>query len=150
MKNKLPGAFVDMDVIIRLLTSDDLKKQEAAASLFEKVQKNQLILRATDLAIADCVFVLSSPRLYSVSHDQIRDMLSALLRLPYFKVENKQALIDTLDIYASSVIDFSDIFTAVAARQSKVKTVYSYDHDYDKIPGIVRRSRNKNLRSLQF
>ncbi len=53
--------FVDTDVIIRLLSGDDVVKQQAARDLFEAVEAGSLTIRTPDTAIADAVFVLSSP-----------------------------------------------------------------------------------------
>lgn len=139
MKNKISESYVDTDVIIRLLTGDDLKKQKSAAALFEKVEQEQLILLAPDTVIADAIYVLSSPRWYKIKRPMIRDLLMPLLRLTNFKVDNKQTVISALDMYASSNLDFGDTMLAAAVLQTKSKTIYAYDHDYDKIPEITRK-----------
>lgn len=133
------GSYIDTDVIIRLLTGDDLDKQKTSADLFEKVSTGKLILSAPDTVIADAVYVLSSPRLYNFPRTQIRDVLTTLLRLPNFKVDNKQALVNALDLYADTAFDFGDTLLIVLVQQSKNKSIYSFDHDFDKIPGIKRR-----------
>ena len=58
-------AYIDTDVIIRLLTGDDPKKQARAAALFDQVEKGAIRLAVPVLVIAEVVFVLSSPRLPS-------------------------------------------------------------------------------------
>lgn len=135
----LSNPYVDTDILIRLLTGDDPKKQEAAAVLFEKVEKEEIILLAPDTAIADAVFVLSSSKHYNLPRGEIRDLLMSLLRYPNFKVKNKQILIKALNLYAEVNIDFGDAILAVLTQKSKEKTIYSYDHDFDKIPGIKRK-----------
>jgi hypothetical protein len=60
----MSNPFVDTDVIIRLLTGDDLRKQAQAAVLFQQVRDRALTLEAPTTVIADAVFVLASPRLY--------------------------------------------------------------------------------------
>jgi predicted nucleic acid-binding protein len=77
--------YIDTDVIIRLLTGDDPKKQEAASELFEQVERGQLTVAAPDTVIADAVFVLSSPRLYHVSREEVKELLTPLVRLPQFR-----------------------------------------------------------------
>lgn len=131
--------YVDTDVIIRLFTGDDPKKQKAAAKLFEKVSNGKLVLSAPDTAIADVVYVLSSPSLYHLPRTEIRDLLIALLRYPKFKVENKQIIIRALDYYVDKNIDFGDAILAVLTGKSKEKTIYSYDRDFDKISNIIRK-----------
>ncbi|MDO8451481.1 MAG: PIN domain-containing protein [bacterium] len=138
MARKASHLYVDTDVLMRFLTGDDVRKQKASADLFEDVARGKLILKAPDTVIADTVFVLSSPRLYNLPRTQIRDILTTLLRIPNFKVENKQSLLDALDLYAGSNLDFGDALLITFIRKSNDKKVYSYDHDFDRIPGITR------------
>ena len=139
MASNPPGSYVDTDVIIRLITRDDPTKQEAAARLFEKVENGKLILTTPDTAIADAVFVLSSPRLYHLPRTEIRDVLVSLLRYANFKVDNKQAVSRALELYAATNLDFGDCLLAALTSQTGAKEIYSYDHDFDKIEGIVRK-----------
>jgi len=132
--------FVDTDVIIRLVTNDDPKKQAEAAALFEAVEAGKLMLSAPDTVIADAVYVLSSPRLYHKSRSDIAAMLSGLLRLPGFKVENRAAILLALDLYASTKLDFGDALIVTSMEQRGSKILYSYDTDFDRIPTVTRQS----------
>ncbi|MDO8573536.1 MAG: PIN domain-containing protein [Candidatus Daviesbacteria bacterium] len=136
---KVLNSYIDTDVIIRLLTGDDEQKRKDAKALFERVEQGDLILYAPDTVIADAVFVLSSPNLYDLPRSQIRDLLQILLHYPNFKVENKQAVIKALDLYADKNIDFGDAMLAVLTLETPEKIIYSYDHDFDKISGIKRK-----------
>lgn len=131
--------YVDTDVIIRLLTGDDSKKQEAATKLFEKVENGDIVLSAPHTVIADAVFVLSSSKHYNLSRNKIRDVLVSLLRYTNFKVDNKQAVLTALDLYASKNIDFGDALLAALTLQTKQKNIYSFDRDFDRIQGVKRK-----------
>lgn len=139
MGNNVLDPFVDTDVIIRFLTNDDPRKQVASEKLFKKVEKGELILSAPDTVIADAVFVLSSKRLYNLPRNQIRDMLITLLRQSNFKVDNKQAVLKALDIFAVTNLDFGDSMIIAVTLKSDEKILYAYDKDYDKIEGIKRK-----------
>lgn len=139
MESNVTDPYVDTDVIIRLLTKDDIKKQKAAASLFEKVAHGTLTLLAPVTVIVDAVYVLSSSRLYNLPRSEIRDLLSTLVTLPGFRVESKQVVLKALNIYASGNLDFGDVFLICCVKQTKAKRIYSYDHDFDHIQGIVRK-----------
>ncbi|MDO8577241.1 MAG: PIN domain-containing protein [Candidatus Daviesbacteria bacterium] len=139
MVSKPAGSYVDTDVILKLITHDDFKKQAATAKLFEETEKGDLVLSAPDTVIADAVFVLSSPRLYNFPRVEIRDVLMALLRLTNFRVDNKQAVITALDFYANSTIDFGDALLIALTLKTKTKEIYSYDRDFDKFAGIKRK-----------
>lgn len=135
----MANPFIDTDIIIRLLTNDDPHKQAAAADLFKKIEKGQLSVSAPDTVIADCVYVLSSPRLYNLSRVKIRDLLDTILNLSHFKVQNKRIMLKALKLYANSNLDFSDTFIIASMEQSKSKVLYSYDRDFDHIPTITRQ-----------
>lgn len=135
----LSSCYVDTDVIIRLVSGDDPKKQEASAKLFKKVEDGELILTAPDTVIADAVFVLTSKDLYNLPRAKVRDALTLLLRYSNFKIDNKQTLINALDIYVNFNLDFGDCILASIVKHTQNKTIYSYDHDFDKISGIKRK-----------
>jgi predicted nucleic-acid-binding protein len=131
--------FVDTDVIIRFLTGDDPKKQVAASALFEQVEQEQLIVAAPDTVIADAVFVLSSPRLYHVSREEVRELLTPLVRLPHFRVQNQQSVLRALEIYAATKLDFGDTLIIASMEQQGSQTLYSYDTDFDRFKNIARQ-----------
>ena len=94
----MSSAFVDTDVIIRLLTGDDSRKQQDAARLFSLAESGQVVLSAPVTVIADAVFVLSSSRLYNFGRAQVGGLLAQLVRNPSFEVQQKQEVLLALQI----------------------------------------------------
>ena len=133
------GEFVDTDVIVRLVTGDDPVKQAAAETLLQQVEEGALSLRAPDTVIADAVFVLTSPRLYALPRQLVRDKLAHLVGLPAFLVHNRRLLLRALDIFATTNLDFGDAMIVATMERRTASIVYSYDHDFDRMPGITRR-----------
>lgn len=131
--------FIDTDVIIRFLTGDDLEKQAAAAKLFEQVEQGLLTITAPDTVIADAVYVLSSKRLYHIPRDEVRELLSTLVRQPHFKIQNQLSVLRALDIYAVTNLDFGDTLIIASMEHQNSKVLYSYDTDFDRIKGITRQ-----------
>jgi len=132
--------YVDTDVIIRLLTGDDPAKQAAAAALFAQVETGTLPLATTDVAIGDAVYVLASPRLYHLPRTQIAALLTPLVRLTHFHVQNRRAVLTALQLYATtSGLDFGDALLVGVTQGSGGAVLYSYDRDFDRVPGITRR-----------
>jgi len=133
--------FVDTDVIIRLLTGDDLVKQAQAATLFEQVEQGKLTLAAPDTVIADAVFVLASPRLYQVPRADVAALLMSLVQMPGFHVQNRRAVLAALSLYATTPqLDFGDALIIATMQETGAQTLYSYDTDFDRVPGITRQS----------
>jgi len=131
--------FIDTDVIIRLLTRDDPTKHAAAKALFEEIEQGHLTVVAPDTVIADAVYVLSSRRLYHVARDEVRELLTSLVRLPHFQVQNRLSVLRALELYASTNLDFGDTLIVASMEQENSAILYSYDTDFDRIQGITRR-----------
>lgn len=132
-------AFVDADVIVRLLTGDDAGKQARAAALFERVEGGEIVLRTPPTTIADVVYVLTSPRLYALPRAQVAELLKVLVRLPGFAVDGREAVLGALDLFASTRLDFGDALIAASMALDGADTVYSFDRDFDKLSGLRRR-----------
>jgi predicted nucleic acid-binding protein len=132
--------YLDTDIIIRLLTQDDLAKQAAAAALFEKIKAGTLEVAAPDTVIADAVYVLSSPRLYNLPRVTVRELLTPLVQLTGFRIRNSRAVLRALDLYASLKIDFGDALIVASMEQADSQVVYSYDSHFDRIKGITRQA----------
>src|SRR6266571_2097971 len=101
----MPDPFLDTNILIRLLTGDDLGKQAASAQLFKDVEDGKLTVAAPHTVIADAVFVLVSPRTYNRPRVQIAAALTRLVRLPNFKVQNRCIVLRALDLFGSSRLD---------------------------------------------
>jgi len=131
---------LDTSVIIRLLTGDDPEKQARSKALFRRVELGDLAIAAPATVIADAVYVLSSPRLYNRPRDEVAALLAPLVGLPNFHVEGRRAVLSALQLYGRiPKLDFGDALIAAHAQQSHSPIVYSYDTDFDRIPGITRQ-----------
>ena len=132
--------YLDTDVIIRLLTGDDPEKQRRARALFERVEQGALTVTAPDTVIADAVYVLSSKRLYNTPRADVTELLIALVRLPGFRVRNRRAVLAALRLYGTTPSpEFTDALLVALMQQSGPPEVYSWDTDYDNVPGVTRR-----------
>ena len=131
--------FIDTDVIIRFLTGDDPKKQAAATRLFEQIEQGLLTVQAPDTVIADAVYVLASPRLYHLPRRVVQEVLTTLVHLPQFQVQNRWSVLRALDVYAVTKLDFGDALLIASMEQQGSQLLYSYDTDFDHLQGITRR-----------
>ncbi len=131
--------FVDTDILIRLITGDDPVKQVAADALFRRVANGTAAVAAPESVIADTVYVLSSPRLYAMPRDRVRQVLTPLVRLPSFRVRNRDEVLRALDLYAMAGLDFGDALLVAAMEREGTGDLYSYDRHFDRIAGVTRR-----------
>ena len=132
--------FIDTDVIIRFLTGDDPAKQAAASALFEQVEQGLLTIAAPDTVIADAVYVLSSSRLYHLPRNEVQELLTALVHLSHFQIQNRTAVLRALELYGSTKLDFGDTLILASMEQQHSNILYSYDADFDRFDGITRQA----------
>ena len=137
----MANPFIDTDVIIRFLTGDDPVKQDQAAKLFEQIEQGKLTAAAPDTVIADAVYVLSSPRLYNLPRHEVAALLIPLVRLPGFRVKNRRTVIAALTLYGygQPKRDFGDAVIIASMQEAGSEIVYSFDTDFDNVPGITRQ-----------
>lgn len=129
-------AFVDTDVIIRLLTGDDPAKQAAAATLFQQVERGDVQLRAPVTVVADALYVLASKRLYAVPRAETSEMLSALVRLPGFHVSDRRTVLRALELYGANPVDFGDALLVASMEHEGATVIYTYDGDFGRFPNV--------------
>ncbi|CAN5824242.1 hypothetical protein BH23CHL2_BH23CHL2_08730 [soil metagenome] len=130
--------YINTDVIIRFLTGDDPHKQAAAAELFAQVEAREVSLDIVDTVIADAVFVLTSRRHYGMSRQETGMSLSTLVAAPGLVMRNKRAVLDALNLFSSSNLDFGDCMIVASMRSSDEARLYSYDREFDQFDDIER------------
>ena len=131
-------AFVDTNLFIRFFVNDHSEQHSGACHLFKQVRAGQVKLIAPHTVIDEVVFVLSSPKLYQQSRNEIAACLTPLLQLRGMQVYQREAIVSALAIYAKSKLDFADCVTVTLAKAGQVKSIYSFDMDFDAIEGINR------------
>lgn len=130
--------FIDTNIFLRHLTRDDPVKAQACFELFKKAEKNEITLITTEAVISEVVYVLSSKRLYNLSHSEIRSLLYPILSLKGLKLANRKMYLRTLDLYATYSLDFEDCLVVAQMERQNITEIYTYDRDFDRISNITR------------
>lgn len=134
----MSAPFLDTNVILRYLTGDDPQKQAATSLLFDRIQRGELEVTIPLLVIDEASYVLASNRNYGLPWDEVADLLSALIRTPGIRVDNKELVLESLGIVKANEVDFADAYIVAAMRRAGVSTVYSYDHHFNRFSDIQR------------
>jgi predicted nucleic acid-binding protein len=134
----MPQRFLDTNVLLRHLLNDHADHSPRARALIEAIEDGRETVWTTDLAIAEVVFVLESPRLYNAPRERIRALLLPLIELPGVKLANKRLYRQVFDLYTSLPIDFIDCYHAALIKREGQVELYSFDADFDRIPGCTR------------
>ena len=129
--------FVDTNLFIRYLTEDDPVQTDAVERLFIKVKEGKETVQTSVLVIVEIVWVLES--IFKKSRDEIKEMIQKIINTQNLVVENRDILLQGLEIYSQKNIDFVDAYHAVFLKSTGEKIIYSFDQDFDKIEWIERR-----------
>jgi predicted nucleic acid-binding protein len=130
--------FLDTNVILRYLTADIPDKAERCMALLERADRGEIILVTSEVMIAEVVYALSSPRIYRLERDRIRDLLMPIVTLRGLRLPSRQVVIDALELYATQRVDFEDALAVAHMRAESIHEIVSYDTHFDSIPGINR------------
>ena len=128
--------FLDTNVLLRYLVHTDPEKANRARALLERVERREESVVTSTLVIFETVFTLQ--RTYKVDRRRIRAMLTDLLAMPGLQLAGKGLCEQALDLFVQYNISFADAYSAVYMQGRGLTEIYSWDTDFDALPGAVR------------
>ena len=128
-------AFVDTNVLIRLIVKDDDLQRMACEKLLEKAQRKEVVLYILPIAVLEMVWVLE--KYYKLNKKTIGDLVEAVLNTPEFKCDMEDVFKKALKTYEEKNIKFADAVMGFWGLEKGLSTVYTYDEkDYKRIEGL--------------
>lgn len=128
--------FLDTSLLIRFFTNDDPSKAERVRALLEQVEYGGERIALSPLVVFETVFTLQ--RGYGLSKPRIRQLIEDLLSLRHVHLPNKSHYYQALALYAASPLSFADAYNIVYMGAHGLADIWSYDTDFDRVPGITR------------
>lgn len=128
--------YLDTNILLRYFTNDDPVKAARALALLERVERGEERLATSLMVVAETVFTLE--RAYKVSKHDTHQMLRDLIELPGIRLPNKSRCLEALELHARKNISFADAYNAVDLQARGMSEIYSWDTDFDDLPGVVR------------
>jgi predicted nucleic-acid-binding protein len=125
-------AAIDTNVLVRLVTRDDLS-QYAKAKAF--VQKHQPVL-VTQLSVLELVWVLMSR--YGLDKEKVGDVVQALLEMVELDVQEPAILEAALKIWRGAKADFSDCFIHETVKAVSGTPLGTFDAILGRLEGAKR------------
>jgi predicted nucleic acid-binding protein len=132
------SAFVDANIFLRLLTGDDPEKAARCFELFQRASQGEVSLYTSESIVAEVVYVLSRA-IYRVPRNDVASALAPVIASSGLRIDHKEAVLQALDLWQGSKLDFEDCLSVQHARRLAVDDIYSYDRDFDRFPEIRRR-----------
>lgn len=131
-------AFVDTNVLIRLIVKDDDLKRKACERLLEKAKHKEVLLYVLSVAVLEIVWVLE--KYYKLDRKTIREFMEAVLNTPELKCEMENTFRNALRLYEEKNIKFADAVMGWWGLEREIVTVYTYDEkDFKRIEGLEVR-----------
>jgi uncharacterized protein len=132
--------FLDANILLRFLaqpvTADDQRKAELARDLLLRVERREERVTTTHLVIFETIFTLH--RTYRAPRDEIRDRVSEILSLRGLQLSGKRLFLQALQLFAQTNLSFVDAYNVVAMQAQGITEIYTWDTDFDHVPGIRR------------
>lgn len=126
----MTAAWLDTNVVVRFLTKEPVPLAQRANRLLAKAQAGEIALRLTPVVVAEIAWVLRST--YGRQPDEIAAGLSALLRADGILADERDALLEALDLMVQGNVSFPDAFLAMSARQAD-EPVCTFDADFKRL-----------------
>lgn len=128
--------LLDTNVVLRYFTRDDPEKADHARGLIERLKTVNETAITSHAVIFETAFTMQS--YYRVAKADIRDSLSAILALRGLRIDERDLLIEALELFADRNVSLPDAYNAVFARSRGIPCVYSWDRDFDKFSWLAR------------
>lgn len=132
--------FLDTNIILRFLTRDDEQKAMACLALFQRVERGEEEVVLGEAILTEVCYILSSSRqAYRLNREEIRARLLPILNLRGLRLPGKRLYLRALDLYVQyPALDIEDAISAARMEALGIREIYSYDTDFDDIPGLTR------------
>lgn len=128
--------FLDTNVFIRHFTYDDPDQSPRATALLARVEQGEEIVVTSPLVIFEVVFTLE--RQYRLAKEDVANLVLPFIRLRNLRLEHKQLFRQAFDLHTTYDLGLADAYNAVYMQSLGVFEIYSFDDDFDKVPGIAR------------
>ena len=107
--------LIDTNTIVRFLIEDNKEHFEKSKEFFEKIENDEIKAIILDTVICEVIYVLE--KIYSIKREKILDSIQKLLLLDGIINDNKDVLINAINILKIKKIDFVD---ALICAKSKI------------------------------
>jgi predicted nucleic acid-binding protein len=129
--------FVDTNIFIHFLLGYDPVRFRKCEDLLQAAEEGRVDLQTSDMVFAELVWFLQRPPV-KMSPSEVRDHLLPLSSIPGIRLPDKLLLAEAFTRFAAGGIEFVDAYNAATMHRRGIDSVYSYDSDFDGLPGITR------------
>lgn len=129
--------LVDTNVFLRFILKDHPIQSPKAAGLFQKAKKGSVDLWTTEWVISEIIWVLET--YYKKPKAVIIQIVRKILNTKGIKINNKEIVIESINLYETLNIEFEDAINSLLARENQISTIYSFDRHFDRVSFLKRK-----------
>ncbi len=129
--------FIDANVFLRYLTKDDPEKASASYALLKRLEDGSEEATTSEVILAEVVYVLTRGR-HGLSREDAGLRLRAIVDARGLRLPDKAVVQHALTLYLTRSLDFEDCLIIARMHSEGIEALYSYDKDFDRVPGITR------------
>ncbi len=129
-------AYVDANVILRFITGDPPEMAREAKALFEAADRGEITLALDEIIVVEVVWVLHS--FYKIEKNKIKQVMQAFIANEGVEMADKMDILLALTLFADKNVDFADALVSVHMNQNDVRGIFTFDRDFDRLPGVKR------------
>lgn len=126
---------IDTNVLLRLLTEDDLAQAAAVRRLLEPLDAVAESVLINDIVLVETLWTLR--RLYGFDRTDQAEVLGQLLSALTFRFEDRQVLSQALALFTHSAADFSDCLIAAKNTQWGCESTATFDRSMAALAGVA-------------
>ena len=119
--------FIDSNIFIRFLTQDHLEMYAKTRSFFIGLDSSDTKYLAEDSVIGEILYVTTSKKLYDLPRLKVIPRLVGILEHENIHHDYKRELINALEKFADSNLDFVDCLALSYKDAGIVKGIFSFD-----------------------
>ena len=127
-------AWVDANVLLRVLTKEPPDLAGRARALMARVDRGDLLLLVPVVVIAEVVWVLASR--YGYSNGEIAITLQPFVSADGIRVEGDEAVSEALALMSEKNVDFVDAYLAAVAAKRR-EPIATFDADFKRLGAQV-------------
>lgn len=120
--------LIDTNVLISFVTDRDPIQQEKSAKLFQKTANLKINILCHQNVLTEFIYVLD--RIYHVSKNEIRLMVSDFIHLPGVEIIHKINFKSLFSCWPDPISDFGDAVIAAVGMTMKKSMIATFDRKF--------------------
>ena len=133
--------FVDTNYFLRYLLRDNENQYQIARNLFEDAILGKTPLFTSTVVFFEIYWVLST--FYKKNKEEFLSILSDVLKMNYIKMDERELLLEVLEINKNQNLSLEDCYNLVYSRENQASSFVTFDKKLLKFFGAEKKREEK-------